>query len=202
MGKILRYIDDQFSNPRGFIGKTICLGMNIVNKKMYNSVVSRLSGKPDILDIGYGNGNLIKKMYAKTGARIKGIDISDDMKMAATKRNEKAVTKGDIELLTGDCCSLQFNDGMFDVVTTVNTIYFWNDTVKGLREILRVLKEGGEFYNVVYSKEYFDRTPHSDDIYRVFDKEDYIEFGKQAGFVSSEIVDIKPGTNYMVIYKK
>ena len=32
----------------------------------------------------------------------------------------------------GDCCDLAFDDLSFDVVTTINTIYFWEDTIKGL----------------------------------------------------------------------
>lgn len=202
MSKILEYIDSQFGNPRGVVGKIICFCMNKINKKMYQAVVSRISNEKNILDIGYGNGYLIEKMYKKSGARIVGIDISNDMKIAATKRNQLGVDKGDIELLIGDCCNLQFDDNSFDIVTTVNTIYFWKDTVQGLREILRVLNEDGVFYNVVYSKEYFAKTPYTKEIYKVFDKSEYIEFGKKAGFSSVSVVDIIENTNYIVIYKK
>ncbi|WP_363253908.1 methyltransferase domain-containing protein [Clostridium sp.] len=45
----------------------------------------------------------------------------------------------------GYCCNLLYDDDFFDVVTTINTIYFWNDTKKGLEEIYRVLKGDGVF---------------------------------------------------------
>lgn len=202
MSKILKYIDSQFGNPRGVFGKIICFFMNKINKNMYQAVVSRISNEKNILDIGYGNGYLIEKMYKKSGARIVGIDISNDMKTVATRRNQSGVDKGDIELLIGDCCNLQFENKSFDIVTTINTIYFWKDTVQGLREILRVLNDGGLFYNVVYSKEYFAKTPYTKEMYKVFDKSEYIEFGKKAGFSSVSVVDIIEGTNYIVIYKK
>lgn len=202
MSKILKYIDSQFGNPRGVFGKIICFFMNKINKNMYQAVVSRISNEKNILDIGYGNGYLIEKMYKKSGARIVGIDISNDMKMVATRRNQSGVDQGDIELLIGDCCDLQFENKSFDIVTTINTIYFWKDTVQGLREILRVLNDGGLFYNVVYSKEYFAKTPYTKEIYKVFDKSEYIELGKKAGFSSVSVVDIIEGTNYIVIYKK
>lgn len=202
MSKILKYIDSQFGNPRGVFGKIIFFFMNKINKNMYQAVVSRISNEKNILDIGYGNGYLIEKMYKKSGARIVGIDISNDMKTVATRRNQSGVDKGDIELLIGDCCNLQFENKSFDIVTTINTIYFWKDTVQGLREILRVLNDGGLFYNVVYSKEYFAKTPYTKEMYKVFDKSEYIEFGKKAGFSSVSVVDIIEGTNYIVIYKK
>ncbi len=202
MSKILKYVDTQFGNPKGVFGKIICFFMNRANKKMYRAVVSRISNDKKILDIGYGNGYLIEKMYKKSEVKIVGIDISNDMKVVATKRNQAGVDKGNIELLIGDCCDLQFEDKCFDIVTTINTIYFWNDTVQGLSEILRVLNDGGLFYNVVFSKEYFARTPHTKEIYKVFDKTEYIDLGKKAGFSSVSVADIKEGTSYIVIYKK
>lgn len=82
--------------------------MNIINRKMYMKIVSFLSDEKDILDVGYGNGFLIREIYKKTGAKIKGIDISEDMKIAASKRNAKGVSRKDIELSVGDCCDLAF----------------------------------------------------------------------------------------------
>lgn len=130
MGKLSRYIGSQFGNPRGFVGKICCICMNIINRKMYMKIVTYLSDEKDILDIGYGNGLLIQEIYKKTSAKIKGIDISEDMKIVASKRNKRGVSCKDIELSIGDCCDLLYEDKMFDAVTTVNTIYFWEDTLK------------------------------------------------------------------------
>ena len=40
---------------------------------------------------------------------------------------------------------LPFPDGMFDLVTAVETHYYWPDLVADMREVLRVLKPGGTF---------------------------------------------------------
>jgi len=58
-----------------------------------------------------------------------------------------------MHLAIGDCCRLYFSDATFDAITSVNTIYFWQDYLKGLKEIYCVLKADGVFSNVVYSKE-------------------------------------------------
>jgi len=40
---------------------------------------------------------------------------------------------------------LPFSDGTFDIVTAVETHYYWPDLPANVREILRVLKPGGTF---------------------------------------------------------
>lgn len=202
MGKLSRYIGSQFGNPRGIVGKICCVCMNIINNKMYKKIVSQLASEKDILDIGYGNGYLIQEIYKKTKARISGIDISNDMQIAASKRNAEGVEKGDIILGIGDCCDLKFDDMSFDAVTTVNTIYFWSDTVKGLKEIRRVLKDKGVFYNAVYTREWLNRTSYTKEGFKIFDKDEYISLAKEAGFSDVTIINIIDGTNFLVVCKK
>ena len=133
MGKFTEYIGTQFGNPRGPVGKICCLIMNMINRSMYKSVAASvpLDQQSAMLDIGFGNGYLIQKLYQKSDASIYGIDISEDMKLAAEKRNQKAVAQGKVHLFIGDCCQLDFKDEMFEAVTSVNTIYFWNNTKQG-----------------------------------------------------------------------
>lgn len=142
------------------------------------------------------------KMYRKTGAKIDGIDISNDMKIAATNRNADGINNGDIQLTVGDCCNLQYKDQSFNTVTTVNTIYFWNDTIQGLKEILRVLKEDGVFYNAVYSKEWMTKTSYTKEGFKIYEKDEYLQMAKQAGFFEVTIKDIVAGRNYLVICRK
>ena len=124
MNKLIKYIGSQFGKPRGIVGMICCFFMNRINQKMYRSIVVRLTDEKRILDIGYGNGFLVQKMYQKTGAVIEGIDISNDMQIAATKRNATGVEQGDIHLTIGDCCNLQYSDETFDVVSTVKRFTF------------------------------------------------------------------------------
>ena len=74
-----------------------------------------------ILDIGYGNGYLIQQIYKNSKADITGIDISEDMRKAAVKRNYKGIYAGKISLKTGNCCNLQFKDSTFDIITSIIT---------------------------------------------------------------------------------
>ena len=102
----------------------------------------------------------------------------------------------------GDCCDLSFKDKSFDVVTTMNTIYFWSDTAKGMAEISRVLKDGGIFYNAVISKENLDKYFYTKNGFKKFTKDEYIELGKKAGFQRIRIKIL--GNNYglLIVYMK
>lgn len=204
MKTISEYIGSQFGKPNGIIGKICCQIMNIMNKSLYNSVIENIDAKEDItvLDIGYGNGYLISRLFRKSHCNIYGIDISKDMEKTAKRRNRKAVTANKLNLFTSDCCSMDFNDNSFDAITSVNTIYFWQDTLKGLTEIHRTLKPNSKFCNAVYSKNWLKKLPYTKKGFSFFEKEDYINLGKQAGFRRISFCDIKKDKSYLVIFEK
>lgn len=88
-------------------------------------------------------------IYRKTRANLYGIDIPDDAKGMAVKRNKEAAKAGKLHLTIGDCCDLPYNNDSFSAITSINTIYFWADTLKGLSKIYRTLKNGSSFYNIL-----------------------------------------------------
>lgn len=202
--KLTEYIGSQFGNPQGIIGKICCVMMNTINQKMYTKVADIVLNNfcMDILDVGFGNGYLEKKLSRQSDVMIKGIDISEDMVASATKKNKKAVEQGRVVLSLGDCCKLDFQTEMFDAVTSVNTIYFWSDTVKGLSEINRVLKDGGVFVSAVYSQEWLKKLSYTKKGFKFFSKKDYISDGKKAGFSEVIIEEIVNGKSYIIKYIK
>ncbi len=204
MSKFTEYIGSQFGNPRGFVGSICCLIMNLINKAMYKNTVSLIdiTSGDNLLDIGYGNGYLLNRVYKKTKANLYGIDISEDMKIQATKKNNAALKDGRLFLEVGDCCDLKYEDNFFSAVTSINTVYFWEDTVKGLSEINRTLKPGGSFYNVVYTKEWLDKLSYTEKGFKKFGAEELTIFGKDAGFEKIEVKDIVKGKSFVVIYTK
>lgn len=204
MSKLTEYIGSQFGNPRGIFGFICCKCMNIINKKMYRKTVSILSLNKNqkLLDIGYGNGYLLKLVDKKFVCNLYGIDISEDMKDLAEKHNKKALKANRLDLEVGDCCNLQFADNTFDAVTSINTVYFWSDTVKGLSEIRRCLVSGGCFINAVYTKEWLSKTKMAEKGFKKFGPAELVELGKQAGFENIEVAEIVKGKSFAVVYRK
>lgn len=84
--------------------------MNVMNKPMYDNVVSslKINQETRVLDIGYGY--LIQKMYSKSKGSFYGIDISEDTLKSAQQRNRKGVLSGKIHLQLGDCCKIAYED--------------------------------------------------------------------------------------------
>lgn len=205
MSKLSEYIGSQFGNPRGAFGKICCVIMNIINRAMYISVANNanIHDNATVLDIGYGNGFLIQRLYRKNSytTKIYGIDVSEDMLFTASKRNKKAIENEKVELLLGNCCDLPFDNQVFNVITSVNTIYFWPDTLKGLTEIHRVLKEDGVFYNAVYTKEWLKKLSYTKKGFTLFEKEQYVDLGIQAGFSNVSITEISSGKSYLIKYE-
>jgi len=204
MNKISKYISSQFKNPRGIGGVIITFLQNRINKAMYVNAVAmvEVSENEKVLDIGYGNGFLLKKIYEKTRSELYGIDISDDAMEMAKKKNSRATKAGKLHLSVGDCCKLPYEDEAFDAVTSINTIYFWEDTIKGLEEIRRCLKPGKSFYNVVYTKEYLNTIKYTQIGYKKYEVEELIQMGKEAGYSQVEIKDIVKNQSLVVVYTR
>lgn len=201
---ISEYIGSQFGNPRGLVGKICCLIMNIINRKLYLGIVNSLQLNKDhcVLDIGYGNGYLTKLIFNRYGSKVFGIDISEDMKKSATKRNKKGVLENRIHLGLGDCCDLNFKEDSFDAVVSVNTIYFWNDTKKGLLEIFRTLKKDGVFLNAIYSKEWMQKTSYTNKGFRLFYPDEIESLAREIGFEDIKIRSLKAGNAFIISCKK
>ena len=198
------YWASQCGNPRGFVGRIMTWAMNRVNKVMYHGIIESMNPSQGlkILDIGFGNGYLEKLIYRKGKCSIYGIDISEDMVKLASASNKNGIANGDIHLSVGDCCKLEFEDNSFDIITTMNTIYFWNDTVQGLQEIYRVLKAGGVFYNAVLTKESLDKVFYTKNGFKKFEKSEYVELGRQVGFQNITFKNLGKKYGLLIIYEK
>ena len=97
-----------------------------------------------ILDVGCGGGRTVSKLAAIAAqGKVYGVDYSEES-VAATKRtNGRWIALGRVEVRHSSVSQLPFPDGMFDLVTGVETHFWWPDMPAGMREIFRVLKPGG-----------------------------------------------------------
>ena len=84
----------------------------------------------------------------------------------------------------------------------MNTIYFWDDTMKGLTEIYRVLKAGGVLYNAVLTKESLDKVFYTKNGFKKFDDEEYVQMGKEAGFAHVAISPLGNRYGMLIEYRK
>jgi SAM-dependent methyltransferase len=97
-----------------------------------------------ILDVGCGGGETVRKLaMAATVGMVYGIDYAEGSVAASQARNRQLIKAGRVSIHKGSVSKLPFADNRFDLVTAVETQYYWPDLIEDMREILRVLKPGG-----------------------------------------------------------
>jgi ubiquinone/menaquinone biosynthesis C-methylase UbiE len=93
-----------------------------------------------VLDVGCGTGNFSLKL-AEAGARVTGVDLSEDMLAVARRRGAEEGQSIEFFRTAGE--ELPFEDGSFDAAITMATLEFVGDPEKVLGEMLRVTCLGG-----------------------------------------------------------
>ena len=78
-----------------------------------------------------------------TGGHVTGVDLSEGMLAVMREKVGKAGLNEMISIEEGDGENLRFPDNTFDRVTIAFGIRNFEDRLKGLKEMLRVLKPGG-----------------------------------------------------------
>lgn len=97
-----------------------------------------------ILDVGCGGGRTIQKLAAiATEGMLCGVDYANGSVAASRRNNAPLINAGRFEIQQASVSQLPFPDDKFDLVTAVETQYYWPDLVNDMKEILRVLKPGG-----------------------------------------------------------
>jgi ubiquinone/menaquinone biosynthesis C-methylase UbiE len=138
---------NQFRCPTGEQGRAIAARMNKGHDQLTSWGLSHVKIGSDfvVLDIGVGGGKTVGKLanYVSQG-KVFGIDVSKEMVEYSKNENRQLAAEGKISLLQGTAQNLSFPNGFFDLVTAVETCYFWPSLPEAFKEINRVLKPDGK----------------------------------------------------------
>ena len=146
----------QCQKPAGWFGRLVLWRMNRSHSALTDWGLERVAIGPNdrILDVGCGGGRTIGKLLARAPqGRVDGIDHSTLAVEASRRANRRAIERGQSEIRQGSVSSLPYGSGAFDLVTAVESHFWWPKPAEDLREVWRVLKAGGqvlliaEFYN-------------------------------------------------------
>ena len=135
------------SKPTGLLGRFVLWRMNSSHSKLtdWGLAQNSIEKHYTILDVGCGGGKTVSKLAAMaTQGKVYGVDYSEESVAVTKKINAQWIEAGRVEVRHGSVSQLPFSDGMFDLVTAVETHFWWPDLPADMREVFRVLKPGGK----------------------------------------------------------
>lgn len=140
------YVLFQVRKPDKWFGTILARAMNRGHESMtdWGLCFAGIGSQFKILDVGCGGGSAIQKLatVAPEGM-IYGIDYADGSIAVSRAHNADLIKSGRVMIQKASVSHLPFPDDTFDVVTAIETQYYWPDLVGDMREILRVLKPAG-----------------------------------------------------------
>lgn len=142
------YVARQCRRPTWGAGRVVVRGMNASHSALTTWGLSHVEvGRHfTVLDIGCGGGRTIATLAAMaTGGKVFGIDYSPASVAVARETNSTSIESGRVEIQGGSASQLPYADQTFDLVTAVETHYYWPDLPGDVREVMRVLKPGATF---------------------------------------------------------
>lgn len=142
MGLLNRFFTN-CANPQGWMGRMMLRMMNFGHAPLTNWGLGFVEFQKGwtMLDIGCGGGATLKRLTKRSEwAQVYGIDISEESVAKARKVNANVLDK-QVFVCQGSAEKLPYEDGKFDLVTAVETVYFWPNLSDCLQEVRRVLKK-------------------------------------------------------------
>lgn len=133
-----------------FLNHLLSLG---IDRKWRKKAVKMLKeNKPKrILDVATGTGDFAIEIYQIKPEEIIGVDISVEMLAHGNAKILKKKLKN-VVLMKGDSENLQFYDDSFDAITVGFGVRNFENLEKGIKEMVRVLKPGGNLVILEFSK--------------------------------------------------
>jgi ubiquinone/menaquinone biosynthesis C-methylase UbiE len=137
----------QCQKPTGWLGRFTLRNMNSRHSKLTDWGLEHVSidQRHTILDVGCGGGRTLRKLAERaTHGKVYGVDYSQESVAVSAKTNAPWIDTGRVEVRIGSVSQLPFPEGMFDLVTAVETHFWWPNLPSDMREVFRVVKPGGK----------------------------------------------------------
>lgn len=191
---LLKSFFNQCARPEGSLGRAMLCFMNYTHAPLTNWGLKLVNVQDGwtMLDVGCGGGFTIRRLLKRSKeAQVYGIDISEESVTKARQVNAEVLDK-QVYVTQGSAEQLPYNDEMFDLVTAVETVYFWPNLPDCLQEVRRVLKPGGKFAIMVEVVDSDSKWTSIVDGMTAYTPEQQKTLLDDAGFIQTEIHRKKP----------
>ncbi len=143
---------DKIAPRYDLLNRVLSLGIDVWWRK--HALGYLKAGQPrNILDVATGTAD-VALLAAKLlkPERITGIDIANQMLDIGRQKIRSQGLESVIELKTGDSEQLEFPEASFDAVTVAFGVRNFENLERGLAEMLRVLRPGGQAVILEFSR--------------------------------------------------
>ncbi len=100
------------------------------------------------IDLGCGTGHLDVELAKRSRFTIIGLDVDPNMKPRFEKAMREAALEDRARFVLGDAQQLPFEDDYADAIVSRGTLIFIPDVAQCLREVDRVLDDGGQWVEI------------------------------------------------------
>ena len=155
--------------------------LNRIGRAMNRLVLAELAVGPedDLLEVGFGGGELIGWLRRATRGDVYGVDVS-----AAAVARARRRFGPEVELFEASIEALPLPDTCVDKACSVNNIYFWPNPSAGMAELARVVRPGGLLCIAFEPPEEVAKWPGSRFGFRAHEETEVRGLMEQAGFGS------------------
>ena len=191
---LLKSFFSQCARPEGTLGRVMLSFMNYTHAPLtkWGLKLVNVQDGWTILDVGCGGGFTIRRLLKQSkDAKVYGIDISEESVAKAQKVNANVLDK-QVFITQGSAANLPYEDGKFDLVTAVETVYFWPNLPDCLMEVNRVLRQGGKFAILVEVVDSDSKWTSVVEGMTAYSPEDLKKLLDDAGFTQTAIHRKKP----------
>ena len=125
-----------------------------IDRRWRKKIIRQLHLLPEyhVLDMATGTGDLAITLLKEAGCSVTGIDVSEKMMEIGKNKIRKKGIHEKIEFVIGSAEQIPFDDSTFDVATVAFGVRNFTDLNKGLIEMLRVLRPGGQIAILEFSR--------------------------------------------------
>ena len=197
--RILKKIFTNCACPKGKMGRIMLSMMNFSHAPLTNWGLNFINFQDGwtMLDIGCGGGATIKRLLKHSkSSKVYGIDISQES-VAKSKKNCADMLDKQVFISQGSAEMLPYETGKFDLVTAVETIYFWPNLSSCFKEVYRVLKPGGQFAIIVEAANKDSVWTNVVEGMTTYSTEQILTMLHDTGFSQTESKNKKPMYNFI-----
>jgi demethylmenaquinone methyltransferase / 2-methoxy-6-polyprenyl-1,4-benzoquinol methylase len=143
-GAQIEQMFDSIATHYDSLNRTMSMGLDISWRRKGLKLLGEKSPQ-EILDIATGTGDLAIMAHGQLHPKkILGVDISEEMMKVGKHKVESLGMADAVSFAKEDCMELSFDDNSFDAAMVAFGVRNFEDLDKGLKEIRRVLKPGGQ----------------------------------------------------------